>query len=100
MNEILRAKKLTEEILARAAAIQGHMADCNARMANMEQIEQRSKARLVSDAPIVVVQSLQLLDLPDDVLRSVAMALQSYDELATLSRVSKALKASEDLKES
>jgi len=90
MNEILRAKKLTEEILARAAAIQSHMADCNARMANMERIEQEAKSRLSGEAAEPVVsQSMQLLDLSDDVLGAVVKALKSYDGLVAFSQASR-----------
>ena len=96
MNEILKSKKLTEEILARAAAIKGHMEDCNARMANMERIEQEAKSRLCLGASVGgqvvthsqnVPQTRKLLDLPDDVLGLVVKAIKSYDGLVTLSRV-------------
>ena len=92
MNEILRAKRLTEEILARAAAIKNHMADVDARMANMQQIEERSRAKAAGGGQLAVLpsvpQTLHLMELPDDLLGQVAKSLRSYDALIALSRVS------------
>ncbi len=82
MNEILRAKKLTAEILARAAAIKDHMTDINQRMQQMEQVN-----KVVADKEPGAPQ-LQLLDLPDDLLGHVSKALMNYDDIVALSRVS------------
>ena len=89
MNEILKAKKLTEEILARAAAIKTHMEDCNARMDAMQRIEEQAKARAskVSPAEATTAPQLQLLDLPNDLLGNVAKALRNYDAMVAFSRV-------------
>ncbi len=77
MNEILRAKRLTEEILGRAAAIKASMDDVNQRMANMQQIEQQSKAKAAAAGKPAeaALPQLQLLDLPDDVLSHIATSL-------------------------
>ena len=87
MNEILRAKRLTEEILARAAAIKSHMEDSNARMENMQRIEDQAKHKK-SPEPDMTTPQLQLLDLPDDLLGSIAKSLRSYDAMLALSWVS------------
>ncbi|GIL49780.1 hypothetical protein Vafri_6061 [Volvox africanus] len=72
MDEILRAKKLTEEILARAASIQTHMAQVNRSMANMALIEEEHKARGAREAAAAAKPPLRLMDLPDDLLRLIA----------------------------
>ncbi|GLI64542.1 hypothetical protein VaNZ11_007836, partial [Volvox africanus] len=72
MDEILRAKKLTEEILARAASIQTHMAQVNRSMANMALIEEEHKARGAREAAEAAKPPLRLMDLPDDLLRLIA----------------------------
>ena len=87
MNEILRAKKLTEEILARAAAIKSHMDDCNARMDAMQRIEEQKGKGKASAETIAAAPQMQLLDLPNDLLGNIAKSLRSYDAMVALSRV-------------
>ena len=89
MNEILRAKKLTEEILARAAAIKTHMDDCNARMDAMQRIEEQAKARASKLLPneATAAPQMQLLDLPNDMLGNISKALHNYDAMLAFTRV-------------
>ncbi len=104
MDEIIRARRLTAEILERAASIkvpniisstssahtltrvlptQGTMADVNTRMQRMESFKTAEAEKAPPADP-----ETQLMDLPDDLLGSISKALGSFKDIVTLSRVS------------
>ncbi|KAG1680121.1 hypothetical protein FOA52_000234 [Chlamydomonas sp. UWO 241] len=84
MNELQRSRRLMEEIIARAARIEGHMHSVNA---SMQRMEGGGKVEGVdAGAPRTV-----LLSLPDDCLLHVAKQLADYDALTALAQVCKRL---------
>jgi hypothetical protein len=82
MDEILRAKKLREEILQRANSIREHMQAVNQSMANMADMETSSEPK-----PNVPTSS-ELLDLPTDVLQLVLGTLGSAGDYRCRSNAS------------
>ncbi|MEW5316629.1 MAG: hypothetical protein WDW38_007989 [Sanguina aurantia] len=92
MDEILRSRRLTEEIMRRAAAIQGHMDDVQTRMENMRVLEQSSSRRSITSkhaggsaaAEPTAVPIASLSQLPDDVVCCIAGCLHDARNLCAL----------------
>lgn len=81
MDEILRAKRLTEEILKRAASIKEHMNSVNNSMQKMQLLEKKTQEQQQLTPPTL------LLDLPDDCLEYICKQLKSYKSLCAVSQV-------------
>ncbi len=83
MDEILRAKRLTEEILRRAESIKASMQDVQKSMANITLIEKAAaEKQAVLTRPI-----LKLMDLPDDCLFAVVSVVHEHASLCALAQV-------------
>ncbi|KAG2499303.1 hypothetical protein HYH03_002881 [Edaphochlamys debaryana] len=73
MDEVLRSRKLLEEILARAANIQATTSQVSQRMAVMDAREAERAAREAAARAAAARPPLRLMDLPDDLLRVIAL---------------------------